>query len=62
MLLCDLMHFLSIVTALDISAGFNANYSFNNVGTSIYGGYYPEGIDKQDALGAAIVADPIPVW
>lgn len=41
-----------------ISAGFNANYSFNNIGTSIYGGYYPEGFDKQDALGAAIVADP----
>ncbi|MBL0145425.1 MAG: hypothetical protein IPP48_06360 [Chitinophagaceae bacterium] len=41
-----------------ISAGFNANYNFNNIGTSIYGGYYPEGFDKQDALGAAIVADP----
>jgi len=41
-----------------ISAGFNANYNFNKIGSTIYGGYYPEGFDKQDALGAAIVADP----
>lgn len=41
-----------------ISAGFNANYNFNKIGSTIFGGYYPEGFDKQDALGAAIVADP----
>ncbi len=41
-----------------ISAGFNANYNFNKIGSTLYGGYYPEGFDKQDALGAAIVADP----
>ncbi len=41
-----------------ISTGFNVNYNFNRIGSTIYGGYYPEGFDKQDALGAAIVADP----
>lgn len=41
-----------------ISAGFNANYNFNRIGNTLYGGYYPDGFDKQDALGAAIVADP----
>ena len=41
-----------------ISAGFNLNYNFNRIGSTLYGGYYPEGFDKQDALGAAIIADP----
>lgn len=41
-----------------MSAGFNVSYNFNQVGNTVYGGYYPEGFDKQDALGAAIVADP----
>jgi hypothetical protein len=41
-----------------ISTGFNINYNFNRIGSTIYGGYYPDGFDKQDALGAAIVADP----
>ena len=41
-----------------ISTGFNVNYNFNRIGSTVYGGYYPEGFDKQDALGAAIVADP----
>ena len=41
-----------------ISTGFNINYNFNRIGSTLYGGYYPEGFDKQDALGAAIVADP----
>lgn len=41
-----------------ISAGFNANYNFSRIGNTQYGGYYPQGFDKLDALGAAIVADP----
>ena len=41
-----------------ISAGFNLNYNFNRIGSTLYGGFYPAGFDKQDALGAAIVADP----
>lgn len=41
-----------------ISAGFTANYNFNRVGYTRFGGYYPDGFDKQDALGAAITADP----
>ena len=41
-----------------VSAGFNANYNFNRLGSTQYGGYYPDGFDKQDALGAAIIADP----
>ena len=41
-----------------ISTGFNVNYNFNRIGSTLYGGYYPEGFDKQDALGVAIVADP----
>jgi len=42
-----------------ISAGFNVNYNFNRIGSPLYGGYYPEGFDKQDALGAALIADPL---
>ena len=45
-------------TGTYISTGFNVNYNFNRIGSTLYGGYYPEGFDKQDALGAAIVADP----
>lgn len=41
-----------------ISTGFNFNYNFNRIGSNIYGGYYPKGFDKQDALGTAIVSDP----
>lgn len=41
-----------------ISTGFNANYNFNRIGNTLYGGYYPEGFDKHGALGASIVADP----
>ena len=41
-----------------ISTGFNINYNFSRIGNTLYGGYYPPGFDKQDALGAAIVADP----
>lgn len=41
-----------------VSAGFNLNYNFNRIGSTLYGGYYPDGFDKQDALGAALVADP----
>ena len=41
-----------------ISTGFNINYNFNRIGSTLYGGYYPEEFDKQDALGAAIDADP----
>jgi hypothetical protein len=41
-----------------ISTGFNVNYNFNRIGSTLFGGYYPAGFDKQDALGAAIVADP----
>lgn len=41
-----------------ISTGININYNFNRIGSTIYGGYYPKGFDKQDALGAAIASDP----
>lgn len=41
-----------------IATGFGINYNFNRVGNSQYGIYFPGGFDKQDALGAAIVADP----
>lgn len=41
-----------------IATGFAANYNFNRVGNTIFGGYYPSGFDQKDALGAALVADP----
>jgi len=41
-----------------VSAGFSGNYNFSRVGSTIYGSNYPDGFDKQDALGAAVVADP----